>query len=190
MHTYTRTHICTYAHTNTHNTYIYTRAYKDTHNHTGRLHMHINTYTYIHIRTYKHTHTTIQVVRVFQEMDRNKDGRISIAEFKAHFGLPEDLFAQAKAIEKMHVEAEKMFADIGLSVCPCVCVWVCVCVGGWVSEWVDVYACVCVKKMHVDAEKMFANIGGGVPCVICVCLSVCMSVCLSVCLSVCPYVIV
>lgn len=56
--------------------------------------------------------TREQVEDVFKELDVNGDGKISLAEFKAHMGLPDDLIAEAGAIEEMHVQAEDVFDQI------------------------------------------------------------------------------
>mmetsp|Transcript_33938 Transcript_33938/g.83402 ORF Transcript_33938/g.83402 Transcript_33938/m.83402 type:complete len:840 (+) Transcript_33938:73-2592(+) len=56
--------------------------------------------------------TKEQVMEVFADLDVNRDGRVSLAEFKAHMGLPDDLIAEAEAIVEMHVQAEEVFDNI------------------------------------------------------------------------------
>eukprot|EP00282_Hemiselmis_andersenii_P016042 CAMPEP_0114133154 /NCGR_PEP_ID=MMETSP0043_2-20121206/13474_1 /TAXON_ID=464988 /ORGANISM="Hemiselmis andersenii, Strain CCMP644" /LENGTH=1256 /DNA_ID=CAMNT_0001226711 /DNA_START=123 /DNA_END=3890 /DNA_ORIENTATION=- len=56
--------------------------------------------------------TREQVEEMFASMDVNGDGLVSMAEFKAAMGLPDDLIAEAQVIEEMHIQAEEVFDTI------------------------------------------------------------------------------
>eukprot|EP00283_Hemiselmis_rufescens_P002513 CAMPEP_0173428676 /NCGR_PEP_ID=MMETSP1357-20121228/7575_1 /TAXON_ID=77926 /ORGANISM="Hemiselmis rufescens, Strain PCC563" /LENGTH=936 /DNA_ID=CAMNT_0014392731 /DNA_START=38 /DNA_END=2844 /DNA_ORIENTATION=+ len=56
--------------------------------------------------------TREQVEEMFASMDVNGDGLVSMGEFKAAMGLPDDLIAEAQVIEEMHIQAEEVFDTI------------------------------------------------------------------------------
>lgn len=77
--------------------------------------------------------TREQVEEIFASLDVNGDGKISMAEFKASCGLPEELWEEAAAVDQMHAQAEDVFDAIGASflcqplpaACLCACSPVC-----------------------------------------------------------------